>query len=802
MNAFLFLALCISRERLSCVYPLLQRSNLFLIATLLIIDYGTTWSQNTQASLNGTVVDAANGETLPGANVILLPTQQGAATDRNGRFFISNIAPGKHRLQVSFIGYETHKDSLVLTDGHLRYLRIALKPQPLALPEVTVSAERGRLTREVNLGQDFISSQELRMTSSVAEPDLFRSLALLPGVVQANDFNSRFYVRGGQGNENHVLVEGMTIHNPYHALGFFSTFDVDAIKAVEVYRGIFPVRYCERLSSVTNVILRDGNAQQISGLGMVSLASSKFLLEGPLIKYQPQSGRKWTFMLNGRRTYADAVVDYPLYFYDFAAKSVYDSGRKTRFILHSFFGFDRLAGTDDLVPFPNIDFSDIKWNNRALGLQWHQFLSPQSSWISRLSYSDFRSQANDTQFDYTGSLAHYRQENSIREISFNTEWNGWLWNANRLTLGYGFSRFNIDQYLDNFFRQVFQGNWRSNDQHKIYGTVEGGWKDHWLYEIGAAWLYFPTNRAHAFAPRLGAKYLINDAWRLKAGVGRHYQFLTTLNDDDDPIILFDAWIPTSPDRPIARADHFGLGIEVGRSSTLEADVELYYNRYGSLTRYNRSQRPGEAFYLNGWGESYGMEIRAHYSLNTFYGFANYSLGHAISHFFLRNQPMRFANDFRWQTFSANSDVRHIFNGVIGIRPGGKWDFSVAIVYQSGRPYTAVLGSTMNLVDLPSFPPFHYSPYDGHPMGLYLPNGTTDYIYSSKNGLRYPFYQRVDFRAARNFSWWGMDWTFFAQIYNIFFRKNAAFHFPDISFGRNEHPTALPIVPTFGLTMRF
>jgi hypothetical protein len=769
---------------------------------------GTLRSQTATATLSGKVVEASNGETLPGATVQLQPGGRGTSTDQHGRFVFSNVTPGKYQVQVSFIGFETKRDSISLAPGQARHLHLMLRQQALKLPEVTVTAERDRRIKEVNLSREVISSAELRMTSAVAEPDLFRSLALLPGVAQANDFNSRFYVRGGQSNENHVLVEGMTIHNPYHGLGFFSTFDVDAIKAVEVHRSIFPVRYNERLSSVTNVILRDGNAQHFSGLGMISLATSKLLIEGPLLKYRPDSGRKWTFMLNGRRTYADAFLDYPLYFYDFSLKSVYDSGRKTRVTLHGFYGLDRFQNRDAPFPFPSFGeiFSDVRWNNLAVGVRWQQFLSNGSIWSNHVSYSTFHSLAKDSRPSPVSidSIDTSLQDNEIRELSFNSEWQGRLLNW-QLTLGYQWSRFDIDQDLEpsvvDYFRQSFTGRWRANDQHKVYAELDGGWGDHWLYEAGLAALYFSAHGSSALAPRLGVKYLVNDTWRLKAGAARHYQYLTTLEDDDEPVLLFDAWLPTPRDRKIAQANHYGLGVEISRSPAVEVDVELYYHRNDHLTRFNRTQRPGEPFYLDGWSESYGLDVRAHYNFKRYYGFANYSLGWATSHFLLRNQPMRFANDFRWQTFPSNGDIRHILNAVIGIRPGGKWDLNVTFVFQSGRPYTAVLGKLTDLVEMPHF--WELFQYYGSVRSIYF-EGLPGFVYSSKNGRRYPFYQRVDFRAARHFRLFSIDWIFFFQVYNIFYRKNPGFRFPDTSIFPIEpsNPKGLPIVPTFGLTFRF
>lgn len=776
---------------------------------VMMVFVGMVRSQTATATLSGKVVDAANGETLPGASIQLQPGGRGTAADHYGRFVLSSVKTGTYLIQISMVGFETKRDSITLAPGQARHMQFALRQQALKFPEITITAERDRRTKEVNLSRESMSSSELRMTTAVAEPDLFRSLVLLPGVSQANDFNSRFYVRGGQSNENHVLVEGMTIHNPYHGLGFFSTFDVDAIKAVEVYRSIFPVRYNERLSSVTNVILRDGNAQRFSGLGMISLATSKLLLEGPLLKYRPDSGRKWTYMLNGRRTYADAFLNYPLFFYDFSLKSVYDSGRKTRVTFHGFYGLDRFQNRDAPFPFPYFGevFSDVRWNNLAVGVQWQHFFSNGSVWNNHLSYSAFHSLAKDSRQSAAAidSIETALQDSKIRELSFNSEWQSRLLKS-QLTLGYQLSRFHIDQDLDpatnDLFRQPFTGHWRADDQHKFYIELDGGWGDHWLYETGLAALHFSKHGSTEFAPRLGIKYLLNSTWRLKAGAARHYQYLTTLEDDDDPIVLYDAWLPTPRDREIARADHYGLGVEISPSSDVEADVELYYHRNDHLTRYNRTQKPGEPFYLDGWSEAYGLDVRGHYNFKTYYGFANYSLGWATSHFLLRNQPMRYANDFRWQTFPSNGDIRHILNAVIGIRPGGKWDFSLTFVYQSGRPYTAVLGESQNLVDLPLFGDLFFRPESG--MSGVILSSLPGYIYSSKNDRRYPFYQRLDFRAARRFGVFGLDCTFFFQVYNIFYRKNPAFRFPDTSpyYIEPSHPKGLPIVPTFGITFRF
>lgn len=753
---------------------------LLMISMMLFGNYENTHCQPEWTALSGTVVDAETGEVLPGANVILKPGLRGTATDLQGRFRLSRLLSGKYELQVSFIGYETYRDSVVLTIESSSYLHIALKVQPVVMREVMVSAGRDRLTHQVNLSQDVLDIKELRMTSSVAEPDLFRSMALLPGVISTNDYNTRFYVRGGRGNENHVLVDGVTLHNPYHAFGFFSIFDVDAIKTVEIYRGIFPARYSERLSSVTNVTLKDGNAQRFSAMGMLSLATSKLLLEAPILKYRPDTGRKWTLMLNGRRTYIDRFFEVPFYFYDLSAKSVYDSGHRTRIIWHGFVGVDRIK------PDPKEGFSRIDWKNRATGMQWYQFLSPRHVLNMSLSYGDFSTTAKELspEDDADESL---HQLNQIEEFDLHSEWNCQLYDDLKATLGYDFSRFTIDEYLESFYKEIFQGRWHKHDHHKAYLSIQGRWQNLWIFEFGVTGLYFSSRHKPKLAPRFGMKWLLSDQWRLKAGLGRHYQALTTINDDDDAVALFDAWIPSPEDRPIPHADHYGLGIEFDNASSVEADLELYYRHYDGLTRFNRSQRAGEPFYLGGWAESYGMEIRLNYQFKHFYGFVNYALGKATSHFFLRNRPMRYLNDFRWQAFPSAGDVRHILNTVIGMRPRRKWDLSLSLVFQTGRPYTAELGTINKVYAPPTLMRDNY-----------FRTGSSEVLYSSKNSCRFPSYQRMDIRAARDFTWQNIKFSLFIQIYNILFRRNTAFHYSS----DNKLAYGLPILPTIGINFKF
>lgn len=758
---------------------------LVLLTTLALGHNGNLYS------LHGTVVDVETGETLPGANIQLLPGSRGTASDQYGRFQINHIQRGTYELIVSFIGYESIRKSFHFNQETDQFTAISLSPVSIEAPELSVSAERDRQVRTVNLSQEVLQMRDLRMTSAIAEPDLFRSLSTLTGVVQANDFNSRFYIRGGRGNENHVLVDGVTIHNPYHALGFFSTFDVDAIKAVEIYRGIFPARYCERLSSVTNVILRDGNGQRVSGLACLSMATSKFLLEGPILKYNHKTGKKWTFMVNGRRTYIDRFTDFPFYFYDISGKTVYDSGHRTRLVFHGFYGMDRITSENDGT------FPKIAWKNQALGIQWYQILSKKISLNSQISYSNFHSDATNLPEANQREDAPLEQRNRVVEKDIFTELNYQLHPLHEVTLGYSAAAYDIEQYLDNFFRKVFQGQWQNSLQQKMYLSATGMWFNGVVYELGLTGLHFSKRTRWELSPRFGLKFLVTDAWRIKAGLGRHFQTMTSLNDDEDILVLFDAWIPTPTDRALPRADHFGWGIEFTPNSIIQSDLELYYRKYANLTRFNRTQRAGEPFYLDGWAESFGMEFRFSLNWRKYYGFVNYAWSKATAHFLLRNQPMRHENDFRWQVFPADGDTRHALKFVIGTRLGRKWEISLNGILQTGQPYTAGLGEARKAVSVPTgtWPPYYRDPFE---YGI----TDSDVIFSSLNAFRFPAYQRFDIMAAYHFTWLRLKWNLFIQIYNIFYRKNTAYHNSSVNQQHDERGFGLPFLPTFGLQARF
>ena len=283
-------------------------------------------------NMNGFVRDDSNGEPISYANVFLSNTSMGVATNNEGYFVLSNIPSGVYEINVAMIGYAVHKEKVDLSLEESIRLEIRLKEEALKGAEVLVTAERQKFERSMESSQIALDIREINSAPAFVEPDVFRTLQMLPGVQTTSDFSSALYVRGSTPDQNLIMLDVIAVYNPYHLGGIFSTFNTDAIKEADFHAGGFPARYGGRMGAILNVINREGNTEKIRGSANLSLISSKALVEGPIPKWK---GMKGSWMVSGRRTYIDKVVDalklpsgsknsdgsdvplqFPYYFYD------------------------------------------------------------------------------------------------------------------------------------------------------------------------------------------------------------------------------------------------------------------------------------------------------------------------------------------------------------------------------------------------------------------------------------------------------------------------------------------------------
>ena len=309
--------------------------------------------------ISGFISDSSSAEALIGANVILQETGQGMATDINGYYIIQDITPGDYVLMVSYVGFKLKKEKLKISDGQSIKLDISLSEDVVELTQIEVTAEQIQRKSNIQPSKINLSPRMMKAAPALAEPDLFRTIQALPGVLTTSEFSTGLVIRGGNTDQNLILLDGVTVYNPSHLGGIFSNFIVDGVKEAELIKGAYNAEYGGRLSAVLNIISREGNQKKFEGKANLSLLSAQATIEGPFYK------GAWVF--SGRRTYFDKIFQNvptipPYYFYDIQSHIYTDLTSKDRLSL-SFYN-----GVDDLL-FDTFGLTG-RWGNRTVRAQY------------------------------------------------------------------------------------------------------------------------------------------------------------------------------------------------------------------------------------------------------------------------------------------------------------------------------------------------------------------------------------------------------------------------------------------------
>ncbi|MCF6238015.1 MAG: TonB-dependent receptor, partial [Candidatus Marinimicrobia bacterium] len=393
------------------ICPMKHKLKFTLIALLVIAS-----SLVAEQSIHGFIRDDQTGEPLPYTNIILPDLNRGGVSDGSGYFVISNLPVGTHTLIVSIIGYSRHIQSIQLPQDYNLRLDIRLDQEIIEGQTIEVSAEREKFKDLISTSTVTLDRRAIEVAPSFVEADVFRALQLLPGVQALNDFSSALYVRGSTPDQNLIMLDGITVYNPMHLGGIFSTFNTDAIKEAEFHAGGFPAQYGGRLGSILNIINREGNTEEFTGSANISLISSKLLVEGPLPTGNSEL-LKGSWMIAGRRTYFDIIANagwkhlvkpnldkwerenspdeiIPYYFYDFQGKVNLDIGSDHRLTWSSFYGDDVLDWkyedtwssddwSDDRYGSTNYysegsekSVFDWRWGNFTNSLTWRWIVNP------------------------------------------------------------------------------------------------------------------------------------------------------------------------------------------------------------------------------------------------------------------------------------------------------------------------------------------------------------------------------------------------------------------------------------------
>ena len=626
------------------------------------------------ATLSGFVNDADNGESLPLASVVLTQVQLGAASNSSGYYAVKEVPAGTYEVVISYIGYKSWRDTLAFSDRDVR-LDVALQVESVDLEEIVIQAERSEELEQATQSS-FIALQvePLQQMPAIGEADLLRSLQLLPGIQSASDISSGLYVRGGGPDQTAILLDHIPLYNPSHLFGFFSTFNADALKDVQLYKGAYPAAYGRTLGAVLDVSNREGNRQHFSGRGGVSLIASRLLAEGPV--------GQGSWMMAGRRTYLEPVlsairsrgVDIPLnyYFYDFNGKVNQRWGDDT-FTVSTYWGQDDLRVD---IEDENESFVDLRWGNRALTARWTRVFSPTLFGHFMAAGSSYESTLLFSFFDTPFSIA-----NSIRDWSFKGDVDYFANRNHTLTLGFLATLFEFD--YDESFNQQDQ-----SDLYQRSVLASAYVQDEWQagpttrLRLGGRGTYFSVADRLHFTPRMSLSHALSDKIRIKGAAGMYRQYLQLITTE--AFSGGDFWVPLDSSVEPGRSYQGVIGTEWDPSRRYQLSVEAYYTDLANLVVLDNAvavdsedTRSDDIFKSGGSGWASGVEVFLQRRTGALTGWVGYTLGWTRRTFPELN---------RGRTFPPKYDRRHDLSFVVSYQ-AGKWRLGSNLVYATGQAFT-------------------------------------------------------------------------------------------------------------------
>jgi hypothetical protein len=707
--------------------------------------------------ISGSVKDKQTGESLIKAVVRIQELPNAGIISNEYGFYSLSLPKGNYSALVSQVGYETLVQKIKLDSSQTINFYLQTKN---VLKEVVVESSRknDNLTK-AQMGTETINMSSISKVPVIfGEKDLLKTIQLLPGVKSAGEGNSGFFVRGGGADQNLILLDEAPVYNATHLLGFFSTFNSDAIKDATIIKGNSSSQYGGRLSSVLDVKMKEGNNQDYTVNGGIGLISSKVSVEGPLQK------NKSSFILSGRRTYADVFLkatekfkDNILYFYDLNAKANYQINAKNKVYISGYFGRDELGLGQDF---------GIDWGNKTGTIRWNKIISNRLFLNTSLIYSDYNYNVK-----LKNGTTNFNINSNIKDVNLKQDYTLYANGLNTLRFGFNsilhtitpstFSGTVINSVakegrngLENAF--YLTNNYRANNQLTIdYGmrlsmyTLMGG-DVYNIYENGVVKSSVKLNRSSFgktyanLEPRITTNYRINEETSIKAGYARNVQHLHLLSNSvaSSPS---DQWIGNSYNIKPEIADQLSLGYVTKLfKSNFEFTAETYYKYLQNQIDYKDGAEINtvsdvESVLLYGIGRAYGLELLLKKKEGRLTGWVGYTLSKT-------ERKIDGINEGKW--YNARQDRTHDIS-VVGIYElNSRWSISGVFVYNTGDAVT-------------------------YPTGKYNLQGQTLYQYAARNANRMPAYHRLDFSATyekNKTKRMHGSWNF--SLYNVYGRENA------------------------------
>jgi len=690
----------------------------------------------------GFITDEKSGEALIGANVFIQETGVGMATDFNGYYVLQGIPNGRYTIMVSYVGYQVFRKTIELDPSESLKLDIQLLEELLELNEVDVTAEKIQRKYNIQPSKINLSPRMMKSAPALAEPDLFRTIQALPGVLTTSEYSTGLVIRGGNTDQNLIMLDGITVYNPSHLGGVFSNFIVDGVKEAELIKGAYNAEYGGRLSAVLNVLSREGNKNEFKGKANLSLLSAQTTLEGPFYK--------GAWIISGRRTYFDVVLPKvlpektaanipPYYFYDIQGHIFTDLTSKDRLSVSYY------SGIDDII-FDTFGL-DGRWGNNTISTHYRRIFNEKLVGNFLAANSKFF-----TEFGLGGSggLVSY---NEIDDKTFSGDFS-WF-TSSQTTFKFGYQYKNLGFEYSNKFQDSTQFEIiTSPSETAFYIKSKNEKNDLFIFEPGLRLNRYSVYPDSLYPDlRLGIKYLLTDDRYINFSVGNYHQFISTFQDDFNAPIL-DNWIAADSSVSPGKSVQVVLGYEEYFRNMYKLQIEGYYKDLKNLLTYEERRSSTDAqvsdeslasIVTPANGYAYGFEVFGQKMSGKLSGWLAYT-------FSVSRKIMNSIYDEGEKEYYTNWDRTHAFSALGNYQFNDKWEINWRLALQSGQAYTPILG-------------YYVQKFPESPEEVFRT------IPGSRNSARYEPYSRLDLGAVYHAKIGKTNVDFFFQIINATNREN-------------------------------